>query len=347
MPSSQNYFNILSIDGGGLRGIIPAEILLALDVMLQAVDVNRGNKNFYQYFDLIAGSSTGALIALGLTTPDPASGQIRGPGDIANYYMTNGPNLFKRNFFKRFAPPLLDNVVPEATYDDGAIEKGLQDFYGGALITNCYTEVLVAAFDLTECRPQFFSRSLSPSAIRKGYVPADLQYPVRDVARCTSAEPTYFPPKVFYPMFKGVLSPTPHYYIGGGVTANDPAMCALVEALDRGFPLDMINLISVGTGSTTTNLGCPKSNVDWISSGGKNPIVEAFSAGNQETVAYQLALLNSAGYWALRLPGPAIPQDQSAMDDSSLLPTWKGLANNYVNDNDVLMDLEAVANQIK
>src|SRR5438128_10159622 len=111
---------VLSIDGGGIRGIIPAVILGELQRRLA--------KNLYEVFDLIAGTSTGGIIALGIGTRckkgDSGLAQPYTPGDLEDLYVKNGPAIFKKSWFTF----LKELIRPK--YSPRALESTLAQYFG-------------------------------------------------------------------------------------------------------------------------------------------------------------------------------------------------------------------------
>ena len=225
MFEHKDIITILSIDGGGIRGIIPAILLAEMEKVT--------GKKIYELFDFFAGTSTGGILTLLLNKPNPlaASDLIELYGGI------DGKRIFKKNCFT-----LLNYIFKGPKYDKKGIESVLSEKLGDTLLKDTLKPVLITSYE-TECRnATFFSNY-------------DCRYKdlfLKEAARATSAAPTYFEPLNI--QYKGT-------FIDGGVAANNPAMCAYVEVLKllkrEGIDPDSkkIIVVSLGTG-TATNSYC-------------------------------------------------------------------------------------------
>jgi patatin-like phospholipase/acyl hydrolase len=226
-------YRILSFDGGGVRGVLTTLLVERL---------TREHPAFLKQVDLIAGTSSGGILALGL-----AAG--RTPDECNQVYQARGAQVF--------GDSLLDNihdlgVLRGAQYSNTKLKEALIDLFGGLTLGELPKQVLIASFELDNhnrepdghrhWKPKFFHNT--PGA------GADADQKVVDVALRTSAAPTYFP------IYQG--------YIDGGVVAPNPSMCALAQAINpqaAAQSLDEIALISIGTGRTSNYL--TEQDADW------------------------------------------------------------------------------------
>jgi uncharacterized protein len=226
-------YRILSMDGGGIRGILTARILERIDAVLPG---------FLVKVDLYAGTSTGGLLALGLSYG-------RSPAQMVQLYLDCAKTVF--------ADSLLDNLkdlgnLVGAEYSVEPLKKVLESNFAGTTLDQLPAKVLVSAFDLDDegCGPtgvrkwkmKFFHNYFSP-----GW---DGKEKAVDVALRTSVAPSYFP------VYQG--------YTDGGVAASSPAMCAVAQALDAptgGQALIDVYVLSMGTGYNPHFL--PVQDADW------------------------------------------------------------------------------------
>lgn len=175
---------ILSIDGGGIRGIIPAMVLQALLGKLKAQDV----------FHIIAGTSTGGIIACGLARPNPV-----GPQEIVDLYVQHGGDIFRKS--------LLDPVhyVYGPRYDSTALESHLASVLGDVSLSAVENvQLLVPSYAIAlpkenppgnTCAPMFFrSWQAGGLLVPAGANAAEYDFKLASIARATSAAPTYFAP---------------------------------------------------------------------------------------------------------------------------------------------------------
>jgi len=261
---------ILSIDGGGIRGIIPAVALAALE--------DAAGRPIHALFDLVAGTSTGGILALGLTCPapdDPARARYTAR-EMVRLYEDHGGAIFHRGGLR--AVPGLGFVsdLLEEKYPGRPIEAVLDDYFGHTRLRHALADVVVPAYEI-ERRIPFFFKS------RRAREDDDYDFPIRDVARATSAAPTYFEPH------KITVDGDYYSLVDGGVFANNPTMCALAEALagHRGdaAPLDVV-VASFGTGEHTRRIPHDRAVgyglVQWAPH-----LLSVMMDGNSDTVRYQ------------------------------------------------------------
>lgn len=168
----EKSIKVLAIDGGGIRGIIPAVILRELQ--------KRIGKDLWQTFDLIAGTSTGGIIALGIGTQGN-KGAPYSASELLDLYVQNGPAIFRKNFFT----PVRQLILPK--YSPDALEGTLRKFFQDTELQTALTPLLISSYDLQGQLPFFF---------KSHRIAADPSYnwKVTEVARATSAAPTFFPP---------------------------------------------------------------------------------------------------------------------------------------------------------
>jgi len=297
-------FKILSIDGGGIRGIIPAMILTEIE--------KRTGKRIAELFNLIAGTSTGGILALGLTKPGPDNNPAYSAEELVELYDDKGPHIFSRSVWHRIRA--MGNAVEEK-YPSDAIEKILDQYFGDAVLSQAIADVLVTSYEIEQRRPFFFK---SHKAKKN---PEEFDYLMRDAARATSAAPTYFEPNRI-----GISGPLERLaLIDGGVYANNPAACALVEATSKfDSPPEGVYMLSLGTGELTRPIRYEDATgwglIQWA-----QPLLNVVFDGVSDTVDYQLNLiLNRADeeqkrYHRLQLK---LDQGNDDMDDASKTNLW-------------------------
>lgn len=232
-------FKILSIDGGGIRGIIPAKILCDLEE--EAIKKDGPEARLCDYFDLVCGTSTGGIIAIGIALGMTAK-------DILNLYMENAKKIFSK---KKVVSALARNTP---FYDRKPLQELLQEYYGNCTrnrdtrIRDCKTRLCIPTYDLDKGEIHVFKTDHLPQYHR------DCHMPVVDVALATAAAPVYFSPHTF--QYEDIGTTNKNTFINnvdGGVLANNPALIGLAEAqYCICHPLENIEMLSLGTG--TVNL---------------------------------------------------------------------------------------------
>ncbi len=303
-----NPVKILSIDGGGIRGIIPAIVLAEIE--------RRTNRPIASLFDLIAGTSTGGILALGLTVPKSPGGPLYSAEQLVNLYQREGSRIFSRSPLRTvFA---VDNLTWKK-YSSTGIEQVLLEYFGDSRLRDAVTDVLIPCYELERRLPFFFR---STNARRR----PDYDFPARDVARATSAAPSYFEP-VRLP----AGTHDKHYtLIDGGVFANNPAACALVEARTIHPNAAGYLAVSLGTGTLARTLPLTLARY-WGTVRWAKPLLDVVFDGVSSTVDYQLhQLLPPHHYYRFQtaLNGHNHGLDNASKDNiKSLMLLANGLIN--------------------
>ena len=268
---------VLSIDGGGIRGLIPAIVLAEIEA--------RTGRPAAALFDLIAGTSTGGILACALTAPsaeDPALPRY-GAAELTGLYETEGPGIFSRSLLKRIFS--VEGFFDERYEDDG-LNGALMRYLGDRRLRDALTPVLVTAYDI-ERRAAFFFRS------ERARRDPEYDFSMADVARATSAAPTYFEPL----RVTAAAGDAAYALVDGGVFATNPAMCAYADVVRAGEPVELV--ASLGTGQLTRPLDYGEvrwwGQLQWA-----RPILDVVFDGVADTVDFQLAQLVPDGYVRLQ-----------------------------------------------
>jgi patatin-like phospholipase/acyl hydrolase len=258
--------NVLSIDGGGIRGIIPATILAEIE---QGV-----GQELYRVFDLVAGTSTGGIIALGIGTSANGGNPYR-PADLVTLYVENGPKIFDKGLFTS----VKSLIGPK--YSPSALEQTLERFFGNTEFRSALTPLLVSSYDLAAQLPFFF---------KSHKIAEDPKYnwKVREIARATSAAPTFFPP------FRLTGDGEEHALVDGGIFVNNPGMAAYAEARHLYPNATEFLVVSVGTGDRNDRITFDEAK-DWGLIGWASQIIPVIMDSVSEAVDFELdAVLGGA-----------------------------------------------------
>lgn len=305
---------ILTIDGGGIRGIIPALILKELESRLQSVNKKQP---LHKYFRLISGTSTGGIIAAGLAAPRPGSKKKAAstPAELVELYRDHGQRIFDRNFFRRLREAVLDPAsIIQEKYDAHNLEGELRDRLGMAKISDTLTDVMMTAYDIGNRRTVFMS-----SMRTQGGNPPD-DYYFWEAARATSAAPTYFEPA----RVRNLTKNRTETLVDGGVFANHPGMAAAIEMLksDTSLSFADLRILSLGTGyqnrpfefDAARNWGP----ISWISPANGAPIISIFMHGQSDATSFQLSqVLNTGGVTRFYRIDHELVFGNDDMDDAS------------------------------
>ena len=256
---------VLSIDGGGVRGIIPAVVLAEIE--------KRTGRSISSLFDLISGTSTGGIIALGLTVPNEKDEPRYKAQDIVEFYESRLSKIFKRSLYRRLFY-FIDFFRPK--YSAKGFESNVESLVGKAKLSDALTEVLIPSYEI-EKRETIFFKS------RKVKNDTQNDYYMKDVARATSAAPTFFPAAKIY----STNSSSKLFCVDGSTFASDPAMCAYAEAKSMYPEMESVILVSLGTGSYSKPIAY-KSAKKWGALAWTIPMINILFDGMPDTVEYQL-----------------------------------------------------------
>ena len=287
-------FRVLSIDGGGIRGLIAARVIARLEELVSAEAGEE--RRMADCFHMFAGTSTGGLLALGLTVPDPAdpSRPRLSGSDLVELYMSEGPRIFGDTLHKLLS--LGGWIAPK--HSEARLERALRDRFGEARLRDALRELIVTSYDMTEPGPHFFKRWRAREA-------GERDATMVDVGLSTSAAPTYFPSH-------GLAG---RALVDGGLFAANPAVAAVVEALKRRDeePRELgagdLLLVSLGTGQHETGHGQSQvrrwGRIGWILPRRQDPaLIAAFLDGQSDAADHWTdILLNHEPGRAVAVPG--------------------------------------------
>lgn len=284
----KKVFKILSIDGGGIKGLYSSTIIEHLE--------SKYNCSISDHFDMLCGTSTGGLIALALSLKIPAS-------TLSNLYIERGSEIF-RNI------PLVNTikqVLWGGKYSDKKLKENLQNIFGDKKLHESNNLLCIPTYSLTDARPWVFKYDH-----KEGRLDRDNKARYVDVALSTSAAPTYLP-----------LCEIGYYdnkqFVDGGVWANNPTMVGLIEALryfvGKGKEYDSIQILSISSLSTTggkpIGLNRHRSLARW-----RTDLFDVFSTGQSSFTEYfmnSIIEFNDVKVEYVRIPSEKIASGQECL----------------------------------
>lgn len=288
-------YRILSLDGGGIRGVITARVLERLEERVPG---------FLASVNLFAGTSSGGLLAMGLSLGLT-------PAMMIQFFEQHGPRIFSDPWREY---PQWEGSLARARYDDARRLESLRTIFGGRSLHDLPRPVLISSFDLDDSgdlkreparpfswKPKFFHNYLGDEG-------TDVDELVVDVAMRTSAAPTYFP------SYQG--------YVDGGVVCNNPSVAALAQALDPGTggqQIGNVALLSVGTGRNPRRIEGERR--DWGLIGWAPHLVDMLIEGSMDAVRYECDRLlcdrfRRVDTWL---------SEPVALDDAQVIPAMIGV----------------------
>lgn len=281
-------FKILSIDGGGIKGLYSSTILEHFEEKYDCSITN--------HFDMLCGTSTGGLIALALSLGIPAK-------TISNFYKEKGNLIFPNVLFINS----LKQVLWGGKYSDRNLRESLTEIFGNNKIEKSKNLLCIPTYTYTDAKPWVFKYDH-----KEGNLDRDNKARYVDVALATSAAPTFFP-----------LCEIDYYdkkqFIDGGVWANNPTLVGLCEALryfvGKGKDYHEIKLLSISsltlTGGKPIGLNRKRSFVKW-----RSELFDVFNTGQSSFTDHfmnSISELNDVKIDYIRIPSSVISSDQERL----------------------------------
>lgn len=242
MENKKRIFTVLCIDGGGVRGIVPARILQEIE--------ERTGKPISEMFDLVGGPSTGAIIAAGLTVPDPQepTKPRHSALEIKNFYYQHTPKIFPEMKFKG-----LRKISSSVMYDPKPLEDALESNFGDAKMKDSLTHLMIPATDIKNFRPVWINNFKGrKDTSEEGWS----TMPMKDAIRASTTAPTYFPSKYYKTQPNEDMPNVTHRHalIDGGFFAGNMMRRMLTQAKKLAPPDAEIVMVHVGTGEVDHSL---------------------------------------------------------------------------------------------
>ncbi len=285
---SEEKFKILSIDGGGIKGVFPAYYLALVEQELAKRE--DGKTKIKDHFHLITGTSTGGIIAIALSLGIPAK-------EIYELYIENAGNIFMSKKYSRLGNLLsffkqIFWATHKRDYLENLVRNKFKEYFQGEdpRLKNCLTHVAIPIYDLIKGNPSVLKSPYHPNFKR------DLHIPAYKAAMATSAAPTYFAPYTSeYTDLEGMKRPF-HNKVDGGIMANNPTLIGIIEAL-KAFNRDLkdLEVLSLGTGYKKYTEGESKRKKwglhYWMVKDGRKRLIDLFMQSQSQLVENYIGLL--------------------------------------------------------
>ncbi len=263
---------ILSIDGGGIRGLIPALVLAEIEA--------RTGKAIADSFDLIAGTSTGGILALGFSKDNGNGRPQYSASDLAGIYQSRGKDIFSRSLWKGVSSV---GGLTDELYSHKGIEKVLEEYFGDDLLGSGLTKTLITSYDIQNREPLFLK------SWREEYRSVQMKH----AARATSAAPTYFEPALV------PIGGATKTLVDGGVFINSPAVSAYAEAKKIFSDENEFLVLSLGTGELIRPISFSEAK-DWGKAGWLVPLLSCMFDGVSDAANYQMKMFVGEKYIRLQ-----------------------------------------------
>ncbi|EFK55992.1 patatin-like phospholipase family protein [Sphingobacterium spiritivorum] len=322
---------ILSIDGGGIRGIIPGLLLVNLEDKLK-IATNDPNAHISDFFDFFAGTSTGGILTALLLCPseDNPNRPRFTTREALNIYLDHGPQIFSTTRWRRFLSKF--GVLSEL-YDEKIFECVLMDYFGDIRLSQLIKPCIITAYNIELRKNHFFrqQKAISHGESRDFYI--------RDVCRATAAAPTYFSVAEIFS-----LANIRYPLLDGGVFAQNPSISALLEVLKNfnTFKITDISILSLGTGAARNAYNYEDFKKKWAISIGP-ALVDIMTSSSSESTDYFLRQLfrsvqRTQNY--IRIEPNNLLSVESSLDAAtkSNIQKLESLADRMISENEALID---------
>lgn len=300
---------ILSIDGGGVRGVIPARLMQEIE--------KRAGKPLSELFDYFVGTSTGGILSLGINMPDKDGKPLYTAEEGVRFFFDYGHKLFPTDWWLAF------RQVFTYKYSSKPLQDLLEERFHDLTMAQAIKPTIITSYATNLARPKIF----------KSWDDNDGKFLMRDVARATTAAPTFFEPvELQNRNYKVTL-------VDGGVFANNPSMCGLSDAHKANSHLDLEDFFVVSLGAGETEYSFAKKRIlhwgalQWMMG---LRILHMFIDGSIDAVSYQMNELLSNGHF-FRLQ-THLSDKLSAMDDSRNIPTLLQVGDALVKEQSIAID---------
>jgi len=258
---------ILSIDGGGLRGIVPLLILKEIE--------KQNGKKIHELFDVIVGTSTGGIIACGLTATKDGKTPLLTIDQLIELYTTKGNVIFpyKKNIIGKIISGI--NSVFNPKFSPKGLEGLLETYFGDMMLSKTLKPIIVSSYDLKNNEVIMFKTRTAKWSKER------FDVKLKDVCRATSAAPTYLP------SYEMVFDGKDRILVDGGVYINNPALAAVADILktSKDVKLEDIECLSLGTGVHSQSLGIKTES--WGIANWAQPITTVMMQASSKAVVYE------------------------------------------------------------
>ncbi|XP_056169977.1 patatin-like protein 1 isoform X1 [Syzygium oleosum] len=293
-PTYGKLVTILSIDGRGVRGIILGVILGYVEAQLQ---LDGEGARLADYFDIIAGTSTGGLITAMLAAPDCHNRPLFTAKDIVPFYLENCPKIFPQGWASLGSVLNTIKNLGGPKYNGVYLHKLIRRLLGSTRLHETLTSLVIPTFDIKKLQPVLFSSY----EVSKN---SSLDAQVSDICISTSVAPTYLAAH-YFEIVDEAGRVAEFNLIVGGMVANNPTLITISEVskqilnedpdfFDIKPPMNYTRLlvISLGTGSNMSELkfAAKKASkwglLSWLVKDGSSPLIDVYSQGSADIVDY-------------------------------------------------------------
>lgn len=296
---NRETYRILSLDGGGVRGVMPATLLAEIE--------ERTGRRIHELFNAAAGTSTGGILALGLTSKNPDENEnipVFRAGEMKQIYVDHAQHIFDYNYHSLYG-------FNSAQYHNDFLKRIGKQYLKNNTLLDSMIDVYITGYEIERCEPYgFYNRFATMNPKNNFYA--------RDIMLATTAAPTYFPPvQIRNNPEAPKKERTIYSFVDGGVFANNPSMAALSHSYKQTGSTCNYEVISIGTGDSARPLHFKEANkygyLGWV-----KKILGVFMDGQSKAVHEQIwqvlpDINNKQRYWRFQ---PQLDTDNEEMDNT-------------------------------
>lgn len=243
--NDQKTLNVLSLDGGGIKGIAPARILQEIE--------ERTGKSCSQLFNIASGTSTGGMIASLIAATDENGKAKFSAKDILEIYLNQGSKIFNKSFLRNIKTGF---GIWGAKYSRSFLDKLLKEKLENQKLSQSPIDLFLTTYSIKDQKPIILNTA---DALKN----SENDFYLSDAAGATSAAPTYFDPKIL----SNVNNSKILYAADGGIFANDHEIIAICNIYKKYKTTHNMRLLSLGTGNFSIDPNLVKYNnglIGWI-----------------------------------------------------------------------------------
>lgn len=298
--NNQEVIKILSIDGGGVRGIIPC---IFLSHLRKQLDIHGNHTPFHQIFDIMSGTSTGSLISLSLVKPPAELTDKERLDTLTHMYTQDTKLIFPSSKWDswRYIKQLF-----RPKYNGKALKSLLRQTLKNYTLEEALTKLIVPAYDMHAMESYLFRKGNLRTSSHNFYL--------RDIGLASSSAPTYLPAA----RVKSLTDHQSYCFVDGGIFCNDPALCVYSFA-KKTFPkAKKFLIVSLGTGKHTMSYQCKEVRkwgaLGWMNPLQHTPLLAAYMDSQIESKDFILHNMSDVRVYRFQV---SLDDITSAMDDSS------------------------------
>lgn len=293
---------ILSLDGGGIKGVLSLYILEELKRQLMNIGAT---KPLSHYFDLLVGCSTGALVVLGLVAPSAMDQRPLTVEQLTDLYQGKATSIFDTSLRPSLFTFFLNLFTPPKT--PVAFEEKLAMLFNDDTLKSIKKHVLVPCLNMRHYDPMFFTQ-LRPLEQTKP------NFYLRDLSRAATSDPLLFPTKIIYTVDRQL----PYCLVDGGFFALSPTLFAYTHSLKIFPDVNSRLLLSVGTGQVPYENRCEDvakwSYSKWVSPLNESPLTKCFFQGQIKSSNDAMRLIPNVDFY--RFEPPIDPTESGSLNSS-------------------------------